>query len=73
MKREDKRFSTGDVVVDEYGRHGIVIKYDSYRKDTLLLLIKSGDYYNTLESLEYNWEYVDHYDEFEQILKRLGE
>lgn len=73
MKREGKKFQTGDVVVDEYGHHGIVIKYDSHRKDTLLLLIKSGDYYNTLESLEHNWTGVGYYGEFEQILKRLGE
>ena len=69
----NKKFQTGDVVVDEYGRHGIVIKYDSYREDTLLLLIKSGDYYNTLESLEHNWTKVGHHPEFEQILKSLGE
>jgi hypothetical protein len=68
-----KKFKTGDVVVDTYNRHGIVIKYDSHRKDTLLLLIKNGDYYNTLESLEHNWAWVDYYDEFKQILKSLGE
>lgn len=73
MKRENKKFQTGDVVVDAYGRHGIVIKYDSHREDTLLLLIKSGDYYNTLESLEHNWTKIGHHDEFEQILKSLGE
>jgi hypothetical protein len=69
----NKKFQTGDVVVDEYNHHGIVIKYNKYRDDTLALLIKTGDYCNTLESLEHNWKYVDHYDEFEQILKSLGE
>ncbi len=69
----NKKFQTGDVVVDAYGRHGIVIKYAPYREDTLLLLIKSGDYYSTLESLEHNWTEVGYFDEFKQILKRLGE
>ena len=64
-----KEFKTGDVVVDEYNRHGIVIKY--YKEDTLLLLIKSGNYYNTLESLEHNWTKVGHHNEFKQILKSL--
>lgn len=68
----NKRFQTGDVVVDNYNRHGIVIKYNEYRDDTLVLLIKTGDCCcNTLESLEHNWTWVGHHDEFEQILKSL--
>lgn len=73
MKKEDKKFQTGDVVVDEYGHCGIVIRYAPHIKDTLLLLIKSGDYYNTLESLEHNWTGVGYFGEFKQILERLGE
>lgn len=67
----NKKFQTGDVVVDAFNRHGIVIGYAD--NDTLLLLIESGGYCNTLESLENNWVWVGHYIEFEQILKRLGE
>ena len=69
----NKKFQTGDVVVDAWGRLGIVIKYEPHRKDTLLLLVNTGDYYNTLESLEHNWTKVGHHPEFEQILKSLGE
>lgn len=67
----NKNFKTGDIVVDAFNHHGIVIKYRD--NDTLLLLIQSGEYYNTLESLENRWTWVDYYSEFEQILKRLGE
>ena len=65
------KFRTDDIVIDDYNRKGIVIGYHPCRHDTILLLIKSGYYYNTLESLEYNWKYVDHYDEFENILDEL--
>ncbi len=67
-----KKFQTGDVVVDEYGCRGIVIRYNKYRDDILALLIKAGDYCTTLESLEHHWTWIGHYSEFEQILKSLG-
>lgn len=65
-------FKTGDIVVDCYGKRGIVISNADYRFDDVLLLIRTGkDSYSTLQTLKKYWKIVGHFDEFEDILNIL--
>jgi len=65
-------FKTGDVVVDCYGKKGIVIAEAEYRPEEVLLLIKTGkNCCETNQSRKEHWKIIGHFDEFEDILNAL--
>lgn len=65
-------FDIGTVVQDKItGQKGIVVSNETNMPDTMYVLIRNKDIYNTLETRINYWRNIGYFSVFEEIIDRL--
>ncbi|MEE3344321.1 MAG: hypothetical protein VZS44_09545 [Bacilli bacterium] len=65
-------FDIGTVVQDKVtGQKGIVVSNETNMPDTMYVLIRNKEIYNTLETRITNWRNIGYFSVFEEIIDRL--